>query len=46
MARHLVVGNGKLLVNLDNHSYIRDIYFPYVGQLNHVGGQRCRVGVW
>ncbi|WP_270170403.1 glycoside hydrolase family 15 protein [Paenibacillus sp. SYP-B4298] len=46
MARHLAVGNGKLLVNLDNHSYIRDIYFPYVGQLNHVGGQRCRFGVW
>ncbi|GGF86849.1 glycoside hydrolase family 15 protein [Paenibacillus abyssi] len=46
MARHLVVGNGKLLVNLDNHCYIRDIYFPYVGQLNHVGGQRCRFGVW
>ncbi|RXZ78794.1 glycoside hydrolase family 15 protein [Paenibacillaceae bacterium] len=46
MARHLVVGNGKLLVNLDNHCYIRDIYYPYVGQLNHVGGQRCRFGVW
>ncbi|XEC92879.1 glycoside hydrolase family 15 protein [Paenibacillus tarimensis] len=46
MPRHLVVGNGKLLVNLDNHGYIRDIYYPYVGQLNHVGGQRCRFGVW
>ncbi|MBJ6364276.1 glycoside hydrolase family 15 protein [Paenibacillus sp. GCM10012307] len=46
MARHLVVGNGKLLVNLDHNSYIRDIYFPYVGQLNHVGGQRCRLGIW
>ncbi|PZD96247.1 glycoside hydrolase family 15 protein [Paenibacillus sambharensis] len=46
MARHLVVGNGKMLVNLDKNCFIRDIYFPYVGQLNHVGGQYCRFGVW
>lgn len=46
MPRHLVVGNGKFLVNLDQHAYIRDIYFPFVGQLNHVGGYRCRVGLW
>jgi len=46
MARHLVIGNGKLLVNLDQTGYIRDIYYPYVGQLNHVGGQYCKVGIW
>lgn len=46
MARHLVIGNGKLLVNLDRHCYIRDIYYPFVGQLNHVGGQYCRFGIW
>jgi len=46
MARHLVVGNGKMLLNLDRNCYIRDIYFPYVGQLNHVGGQLCRFGIW
>src|SRR5690554_2742170 len=46
MARDLVVGNGKILVNLDRNCYIRDIYFPYVGQLNHVGGQHCRFGIW
>ncbi|TJY44487.1 glycoside hydrolase family 15 protein [Cohnella pontilimi] len=46
MARHLVTGNGKMLINLDNYGYIRDLYFPYVGQLNHVGGQLCRLGVW
>jgi GH15 family glucan-1,4-alpha-glucosidase len=46
MARHLVTGNGKMLINLDEHGYIRDLYYPYVGQLNHVGGQSCRVGVW
>src|SRR5690242_356923 len=46
MARHLVIGNGKLLVNLDKNFYIRDIYYPYVRQLNHVGGQYCRFGIW
>ena len=46
MARHLVIGNGKLLLNLDQNCFIRDIYFPYVGQLNHVGGHYCRFGVW
>ncbi len=46
MARHLVIGNGKMLVNLDNRCFIRDVYFPYVGQLNHVGGHACRFGVW
>lgn len=46
MPRHFAIGNGKFLVNLDEHSFIRDIYFPYVGQLNHAGGFPCRVGVW
>ncbi|OME86834.1 glycoside hydrolase family 15 [Paenibacillus sp. FSL A5-0031] len=46
MARHLVIGNGKMLLNLDQHCFIRDIYYPFVGQLNHVGGQYCRLGVW
>lgn len=46
MPRDIVLGNGELLVNLDRHLYIRDIYYPYVGWANHVGGYRCRVGLW
>ncbi|WP_274649382.1 glycoside hydrolase family 15 protein [Paenibacillus humicola] len=46
MARPLVVGNGKLLVNLDEHAFVRDIYYPYVGEYNHVSGQYCRLGIW
>lgn len=46
MARHLVIGNGKMLINLDDHCFIRDLYFPFVGQLNHIGGQQCRFGIW
>ncbi|WP_281889880.1 glycoside hydrolase family 15 protein [Paenibacillus sp. YYML68] len=46
MPRHLVIGNGKFLINLDRNNYMRDLYYPYVGQLNHVGGYHCRVGLW
>lgn len=46
MPRHYAIGNGHFLINLDNHSFIRDIYYPFVGQLNHVGGYHCRVGLW
>lgn len=46
MPRPLVVGNGKMLVNFDDRLHMRDLYYPYVGQLNHIGGQFCRLGVW
>jgi GH15 family glucan-1,4-alpha-glucosidase len=46
MARHLVIGNGRMLVNLDSNCFVRDVYFPFVGQLNHVGGHLCRFGIW
>lgn len=46
MPREIVLGNGELLVNLDRHLSIRDIYYPYVGWANHVGGHRCRIGTW
>lgn len=46
MTRPLVFGNGQMLVNMDASLNIRDLYFPYVGQLNHVGGHYCSFGVW
>jgi oligosaccharide amylase len=46
LPRHLVVGNGKFLINLDRYGYMRDLYYPYVGQLNHINGYQCRVGIW
>lgn len=46
MPRLLVFGNGQLLINMDEALNIRDIYFPYVGQLNHVGGHYCAFGLW
>ena len=46
MPRLLVVGNGNLLVALDKDLYIRDFTFPYVGLLNHLSGNRVRLGLW
>ncbi len=45
MPKPLVVGNGSLLINLDRNASIRDMYFPHVGDENHVNGRHCRVGV-
>ena len=45
MVRHLAVGNGSLLVNLDRDLRVRDIYFPYAGQENHVLGKPQRIGI-
>jgi glucoamylase len=44
MPRDIPVGNGKLLVCFDGDYSIRDLYFPHVGQENHIGGNRCRGG--
>ncbi|WP_139489908.1 glycoside hydrolase family 15 protein [Brevibacillus dissolubilis] len=46
MPRPLVIGNGKLLINFDDKLHMRDLYYPYVGQLNHVGGHYSKIGVW
>jgi GH15 family glucan-1,4-alpha-glucosidase len=47
MSRSIVLSNGELCVALDNHGAVRDIYFPHVGQEDHVRGNYIhRVGVW
>ena len=46
MPRDLPLGNGRLLLCFDNAYAIRDLYFPHVGQENHVSGNACRLGVW
>jgi glucoamylase len=46
MPRDIPVGNGRLLVCFDKDYAIRDLYFPHVGQENHVGGRYCRLGLW
>ena len=45
MPRDIPVGNGRLLVCFDKNYQIRDLYFPHVGQENHVSGNAFRLGV-
>lgn len=43
----IVLGNGETLIGIDDNAELRDLYFPFVGLENHVGGRfRHRVGVW
>ena len=46
MARSLVLGNGRFLINFDDLYRIRDIYFPHIGIENHTEGHPFRFGVW
>lgn len=50
MSRLITIGNGNLLVGLDQQGQVRDFYYPYVGHSNHVSGASGsyvhRVGVW
>jgi GH15 family glucan-1,4-alpha-glucosidase len=46
MPRYLTIGNGKLLINFDADYRLRDLYYPHVGQENHLVGHFSRTGVW
>ncbi len=46
MTRYLVLGNGNALVGLDRFGLVRDFYYPYVGQENHVNGKIHKIGIW
>ena len=46
MTRHIVLGNQSLLINIDRWFQVRDIYFPHVGQENHLMGHAQRIGVF
>ncbi len=46
MPRSLVIGNGHMFIGFDAMTNMRDLYYPYVGQLNHIGGNRNSLGVY
>ena len=46
MPRDIPVGNGNLLLTFDLHYRIRDVYYPWIGQENHGGGNEFRFGIW
>jgi len=45
MPRNFVFGNGSILVCFDQNAQLRDFYFPYVGQENHVNGRTHKLGI-
>lgn len=46
MPRQLVIGNGRMLVNFDSEANVRDLYYPHVGQMNHIQGSKNSIGIW
>src|SRR3989344_1899501 len=47
MPKSLTLGNGNMLVGMDKYAQVRDLYFPYIGLENHLGGHCThRVGVF
>lgn len=46
MPRDIPVSNGHLLVTFDKDYFIRDIYYPFVGQEDHSEGHPFRFGIW
>lgn len=46
MPRDIPVGNGRVLVTFDKSYQIRDLYFPHIGQENHIKETPFRFGLW
>lgn len=46
MARHLSLGNARMLVSFDADYRLRDLYYPHIGSENHAGGALSRIGVY
>lgn len=47
MPRNIALGNGNMLVMLDQKQMMHDFYFPYVGMENHTGYNHFhRIGIW
>lgn len=47
MSRSIILSNGELAVTMDSLGQVKDVYYPHVGQENHVRGHYLhRVGVW
>ena len=46
MAKEIVLGNKNLNLSYDSNLNIRDIYFPNVGDENHLEEDKNRIGFW
>lgn len=46
MPRDLPIGNGNMLIAFDQSYLLRELYFPHVGEENHVNNEPFRFGVF
>lgn len=46
MARDIPIGNGNVLIAFDKHGLLRELFYPHVGEENHVKGEFFRFGIW
>ncbi|MBI2909656.1 MAG: glycoside hydrolase family 15 protein [Chloroflexi bacterium] len=46
MPRHIVLGNGRMAVALDNKMRVKDFFYPRVGVENHTSSHDFKIGVW
>lgn len=48
MARPVILGNGNLMIGLNEHGLVNDFYYPYVGEDNlaNARSQPHMIGVW
>ncbi len=46
MDREIILGNKTFFLNIDKYLNVRDIYYPHVGQYNHLSGEKNKIGVW
>lgn len=46
MAKSLILANGNIFVGLNQHGFVSDFFYPYVGVENHVRGSVHKIGVW
>lgn len=46
MPRDIPISNGRLMICFDRDYSLRELYYPHVGQENHVLGRFCRLGIW
>ena len=46
MPRDIPISNGRLLICFDRNYSMRELFYPHVGQENHILGRFCRMGIW
>jgi GH15 family glucan-1,4-alpha-glucosidase len=46
MPKEIVIGNGRMIVAIDNRMRIRDFFYPHVGLENHLLGHEFKTGIW